>query len=92
MSIYLKIPILANNPVYSPEDFQARYLELTTARGDPENFVLNNMREEAGVNQMSGSTKLHIDDAATLKSEFPMIQYYVGFPSSGQWTPKIESE
>ena len=85
MSIYLKIPIVPENPIFTQEAFAARYLELTG-----EIYVLDNMREVAGVNQMSGSSVCTEEIAIQLKTEFPMVKYYTDFPSTNNWIPKIE--
>jgi len=88
MSIYFKIPI-EDEAGYTPEIFAARYLELTTVRGNPEIYILGNMREEKedGVKeyQMCGSSRLHIDDAKTLVAEFPITKYYILYPSKTEW-------
>jgi len=92
MSIYIKSPVIENNPQYTHADVQARYLELTTARGNPEGLVIDNLTNEQGTHWLTGSSRLHIDDAITLTSEFPMIQYFTEWPSAGNWAPKAEEE
>ncbi len=85
MTIYIKIPILANNPIYNSKDFVDDYFTTTG-----EIFVLDNMKEEPGIMQMTGSSRCTEVQAAELKSRWPMMKYYLGFPSSNEWTPKIE--
>ena len=83
-TIYIRIPVLADNPVYSPEDFAAYYLATIG-----ENYLLNNMRSEAGINQMGGSTRITEDQAIELQGRWPMMRFYLGFPPANQWTEKI---
>lgn len=90
MTIYIKSPLIEDSPVYTHAGVQARYLELTTARGNPEILVIDNLINENGTHWLTGSSRLRIDDAITLTTEFPMIKYYKRFPASDQWTPKIE--
>jgi len=71
MIIYLQIPILPNNPIYNPEDFAADYLATTG-----EHFVLMNMEEQSGVNQMTGSSRITEAQAAELKGRWPMMTWY----------------
>ena len=85
MTIYIKIPISPNNPIFTQEDFAADYLATTG-----EIYVLNNMQEEAGINQMGGSSRITEAQAIELQGRWPMMRYYIGFPSSNQWTPKVE--
>lgn len=85
-TIYLQIPILANNPVYSPEAFAADYLDTTG-----EIYVLGNMHEQAGVMQMSGSSRITEAQAAELKTRWPMMKFYVSTDGElpPNWTPKV---
>ena len=85
MIIYIKIPIAPNNPIFTQEDFAADYLA-TTGEG----FVLGNMLEQAGINQMTGSSWITETQAIELKGRWPMMKYYVGYPPSSEWTPKVE--
>ena len=89
MTIYTQIPILPNNPVFTPEDFAADYLATTG-----EEYVLMNMEEEAGVNQMSGSSRITEAQAAELAGRWPMMTYYVqtGTELPPGWTPKADEE
>jgi len=88
MTIYIKSPIIENNPVYTHAAVEARYLELTTARGDPETLIIDNLENDQGTHWMTGSSRLHIDDANTLVSEFPTLKIFTSWPSGGNWTPK----
>lgn len=84
MAIYIKIPISPNNPIFTQEDFAADY-KATTGEG----YVLGNMLEEAGVNQLTGSHRITEAQAVELKGRWPMMRYYIDFPPSNEWTPKI---
>lgn len=84
MTLYIQIPILANNPIFTQEDFAADYLVVTG-----EIFILDNMQEEAGVMQMTGSSRITEAQSIELKTRWPMMKYYIGFPPSDQWTPKV---
>lgn len=82
MTIYIKIPVLANNPIYSPEDFVADYLATVG-----EIYVLNNMVEESGVMQMTGSHRITEEQAVELESRWPMMSYSIDeFPFN--WIPE----
>lgn len=70
-TIYIQIPILPDNPIFTPEDFAADYL--ATAG---EIFVLMNMQEAAGVRMMTGTTVCTEAQAAELKSRWPMMSWY----------------
>lgn len=85
-TIYLQIPILANNLIFTPEAFAVDYLDTTG-----EIYVLGNMNEQAGVKQMSGSSRITEAQAAELKSRWPMMQYYVSINGElpPNWTPKV---
>ena len=87
MTIYIKIPILPNNPVYSAEDFAADYLNVTG-----EIFILDSMKEEAGIMQMTGSSICTEAQAIELQGRWPMMKYYIGYPPSNEWTPKAYAE
>lgn len=89
MTIYIQIPILPNNPVYSAESFSERYFELTG-----EIYKLNNMKEEAGIMQMTGSSRCTEEQAIQLKQEFPMMNYYIQMSKELPfgWIEKIENE
>ena len=71
-SIYLQMPISPNNPVYSFEDFKARYLELTG-----ENVPLKPQKNDVGngvsTHYLMGSWRLTQEHADILASEFPMV-------------------
>ena len=67
-SIYLQMPIQPDNPVYSFDDFSARYLELTgeAVQSGP----LTNTQE---THYLIGSWRLTQTIADQLASEFPMV-------------------
>lgn len=85
MTIYIRIPISPDNPVFTPENFAAAYLAKTG-----EVFVLSNMREEAGVMQMTGSNRATEAQMQELKVDYPMMKYDLEMPAN--WIPKIEDE
>ena len=70
-TIYIQIPILANNPIYNSEDFSADYLATTG-----EVWVMLNMQEQAGVNMMMGSSRATEAQVAELKTRWPMMSWY----------------
>ena len=86
MSIYIKIPI-APKSGYTQEGFAEDYLKTTG-----EIFVLNNIREEKAEDQMTGSSRITEAQVIELKSRWPMMKYYMDFPSKAEWTPKIEED
>lgn len=90
MTIYIKSPVIENNPIYTHAAVEARYLELTTARGNPETLIIDNMINEQGTHWLTGTNRFHIDDVIILTTEFPMISYFTEWPGTNNWTPKIE--
>jgi len=67
-SIYLKMPIQPNNPVYTFEEFSARYLELTN-----EKIQVNPLTNVQETHYMVGSWRLTQEIADQLASEYPMV-------------------
>jgi len=67
-SIYLRMPITPDNPVYSFEDFKVRYLELTG-----ENIQQSPLTNTQETHYMTGSSRLTQAIADQLDSEFPMV-------------------
>lgn len=86
-SIYLQMPIQPDNPVYSFEDFKARYLELTAEK--IQNTPLINEQE---THYLVGSWRLTQETADQLSSEFPMVIISVKGVWPVGWVTKGSSE
>ena len=82
MTLFIKMPILADNPVYSFEDFKARYLELTGEK--IQNDPLENDQE---THYLVGSSRLTQEIADQLISEFPMVTIANAIPTG--WITKV---
>jgi len=67
-SLYLKMPIQPDNPVYSFEDFKVRYKELTGESIQP-----NPPQNEQGTHYLVGSWILTQEIADQLIDEFPPV-------------------
>lgn len=68
MTLYVQMPIAPNNPVYSYEDFKARYLELTGEKVQDNPLV--NLQQ---THYLVGSSRLTQAIADQLVSEFPPV-------------------
>lgn len=68
MTLFIKMPIAPDTPVYSFEDFKARYLELTG-----EKIQDNPLENEQETHYLVGSWRLTQTIADQLVSEFPPV-------------------
>lgn len=81
MTLFLKMPIAPNNPVYTLEGFKNRYLELT---GEMiQSKPLTNTQE---THHLVGSSRLTPEIAEQLESEFPPVSIINKWPSG--WVTK----
>lgn len=81
MTLYLKMPIAPDTPVYSFEDFKARYLELTG-----EKIQDSPLENEQETHYLVGSSRLTQEKADQLTSEFPPVTIVNTWPTG--WITK----
>ena len=68
MTLFIKMPIAPDNPVYSFEDFKVRYLELTE-----ESIQSTPLTNEQETHYLVGSSRLTQEISDQLTSEFPPV-------------------
>lgn len=85
--VYVQMPILENNPIYSWEDYRTRHFIVT---GHP--IPLNASQNPQSTHYLSGELVKHLTQSQQdiLKAEFPMVIYTDGWPVG--WVNKDESE
>lgn len=83
MTIFLQMPIVPNNPIYTYEGFKARYLEVTGER-----IQSRPLENAQGTHYMVGSSRITQAQAAQLASEFPMVTITNNWPVA--WVGKNE--
>ena len=85
--IYVQMPILPNNPIYSWDDYRTRHFAVTGYK-----IPAGCSQNTQGTHYLSGELVEHFTEAQqdTLKSEFPMVLYTDGWPVG--WVNKVVSE
>lgn len=86
MTIYIQIPLEAQEK-YTAAGFIDDYYKTVG-----EIFVLNNMQEQKGENQMTGTSVCTEAQAIELKGRWPMMNWYkqVDTELPANWVPKVE--
>ncbi|MGR3219254.1 MAG: hypothetical protein ACUZ8H_05470 [Candidatus Anammoxibacter sp.] len=90
--IYITIPILADNPIYSSEAFALDY-EVVTG----EVWVMGNIKDQDGIVQMMGSWIATEAQMIELKSSWPMMSWHRSYSIYPQgftqgFTQKVDPE
>jgi hypothetical protein len=84
MTIYIKIPRgivnVGQEDLFTPELFAEDYLNTVG-----EHFVIDNILDFSGDNQLTGSSRITIEQAQELKSRWPMMQYFTKMPKNPDW-------
>lgn len=85
--VYVQMPIMPNNPIYTWEAYRTRHLEVTGHK-----IPAKASQNTQGTHYLSGEVAAHLiqEHQDTLKAEFNMVLYTDGWPNG--WVNKEPPE